>query len=593
MTVTAAPSKASAKPTSKPAAKSSARIVAGVDACGDRVSVVVARAGSSVSSAAPGVQIVEARKFSAADKGGVAAMCERLRVSHIVRVAPADACTARAATVPAGDVPGMLAAAALLAEGELPADVPAHRRAGGVLPMQKTGVRPVLLTAWLRDESQPRIADKIDESWTTPMAALAALRGSATAAVLARPAQNAACILVTGDAATAARVIIEDADDADAWREAIADAIAESASASGTPVPDVDAEAVLSITGGFDDLRSRAPGAKIDDAWLADHAAALGAAMIALDVPAGVAPLAALYAVAPKERVPAPVRLATWMSRPAVAWTVGIAAAILLVAGPWALARQRAVVSTSKAAQLDDAKSQTKDLSLRAAMYEQLEASRLPMTKILADIAGATPVGVTIEDARITVEQGVTLRGVAKSRELVNELEKNLGSTRVFRNIKQNRNESKAGGGAEFDLSAQIEPSQVHLPVKPKEDFATTNLAVRLHGPSASNTNIPVGAKREAPRTSRSSSRSSGSSASDSVDTSRRPAATASAEAPPAVTDAEIAAMDRSTAMKGWSTRRSFLQRNSGLDPTVKQRLEDEVTKLRDRMQKATEGGGK
>jgi len=489
-------------------------------------------------------------------------------------------------------MPGMLAAAALLAEGELPADVPAHRRAGGVLPVQKTGVRPVLLTAWLRDDAHARLADKIDESWTTPMAALAALRGGAPAAVLCRPAQNAACVLITGDTATSARVIIEDGGDSDAWRDALSDTLAESASVAGTQPPEFDAAAVLSIAGGLDDLRSRALGARIEDSWLEDHAAALGAAMIALDVPSGVGPLAALHAVAPKERVPAPVRLATWISRPAITWTVGAAAAILLVAGPWALARQRAVVSTTKAAQLDDAKSQTKDLSLRAAMYEQLEASRLPMTKVLADIAGATPVGVTIEDARITVEQGVTLRGVATSRELVNELEKNLGSTRVFRNIKQNRNESKAGGGAEFDLSAQIEPSQVHLPVKPKEDFATTNLAVRLHGPGASNTNIPVGAKREAPRTSRSSSRSSGSS-SDSVDTSRRPAATASAEVPPAVTDAEIAAMDRTTAMKGFSTRRNFLQRNSGLDPTVKQRLEDEVTKLRERMQKAGEGGGK
>lgn len=591
MTATTAQANTSSTPTPKAAAKPSTRVVAGIDACGDRVSVVVARAGSGAGPSAQSVQIVEARRFAAADKAGIAAMCERLRVSHIVRVAPADACTARAATVPASDMAGMLAAAALLAEGELPADIPAHRRAGGVLPVQKTGVRPVLLTGWLRDETHPRVTEKTGEAWTTPMAALAALRGSAPVAVLARPAQNAACILMTGDAGTSARVIIEDANETDAWRDAISDAVMEASAASGVLTPDLDLGAVLSIPGGFDDLRSRALGARIDDSWLSDHAVALGAAMVGLDSPAGIAPLAALHAIAPKERVPAPVRFATWVSRPTIAWTVGAAAAVLLVAGPWALARQRAEVSAAKAAQLDDAKSQTKDLSLRAAMYEQLEASRLPMTKILADIAGATPVGVTIEDARITVEQGVTLRGVATNRELVNEFEKNLGSTRVFRNIKQNRNESKVGGGAEFDLSAQIEPSQVHLPVKPKEDFAATNLAVRLHGPGASNTSMPVGAKREAPRT-RSSSRSSGTS-SDAVDTSRRPAATASAEAPPAVTDAEIAAMDRTTAMRGFSTRRQFLQRNLGLDPTIKQRLEDEVTKLRDRMQKAAEGGGK
>lgn len=570
--------------------KVSGKLVAAVDAVGSRVSVVVARAAGPSGA----VHVVEARKFSAGDKTGVGALCERLKVASVVRVAPADACTARAASVPSGDAAGMLAAASLLAEGELLSDVPAHRRAGGLLPGHREarpGVRAVLLTAWVRGEGGARLTEKAEERWTTPPAALAALRGTAALAYTARPEQNAVCVLVTGEAATVARVVVEDGEDTAAWNAAVSQVVHDSGTAAGALGLDVSAGEVIHIAGGLDDLRGRVQGARVDEAWLTEYGIALGAAMVALDAPSGIAPLASMHAVAPRERVPAPVRIASWISRPAVAWTIGTAAALVLVAGPWALARQRAEISTGKAGQLEEAKSKTKDLGLRAAAYEQLEVARWPMTKVLADIAGAAPVGVTIEDARVSVEQGVTLRGVAKSRELVNELERNLGATKVFRSIKQNRNESKAGGGAEFDLSAQVDTSQVHMPVKPVEDFAAKNLAARLHGDGASNTAMPVGAKRAAPAGSRGSGRAS--SGSDTVDTSRRGASAPSAEAPPALTDAEINAMDRSTAMKGWSTRRSFLQRNSGIDPTVKQRLEDEVTKLKDRMQKAGEGGEK
>ncbi len=571
--------------------KTAGRLTAGIDTYADRTSVVVVRA-AGAGSTLGAVQVVEARSFAAADKAGVAAMCERLRVSLVVRAAPADACTARAATIPTGEAAGMLAAAALLAESEVPADVPAHRRAGGLLPARPgASVRDALLTGWMRAETPARLTDKVDECWTTPMACLAALRGGNPLAVLCRPHQNASCILASGDAGTVARVLIEDADDTGAWQQSVDQGIADACDAANVSAAITDVHDGFSIAGGMDDLRARALGARVDDEWLKLHAVALGAAMAGLDCPPGLAPLASLHAVAPKERVPAPIRFASWISRPSVAWPIGAAAALVLLAGPWALAHQRASVATGKAAQLDDAKSQTKDLGLRAAAYEQLEVARWPMTKVLADVAGAAPVGITIEDARVSTEQGVTLRGVAKSRELVNELEKNLGATRVFRNIKQNRNESKPGGGAEFDLSAQVDVYQVHAPVKPVKDFATKSLAVELYGDGASNTTIPVGAKRQAPVGSRASSRFS-SPSSDTVDTNRR-TTTASSEVPPAVTDADINAMDVGAAMKGWTTRKNFLQRNAGIDPTIKARLEDEITKMKERQRKASEGGNK
>ena len=188
---------------------------AGVDHVGDHVFVVVVRADPG-----GGAQVVEAQKFALADRAGAVAMCERLRAGRVVRVAPAAECTARIGSVPAGGIASMLDAAALLAEAELPTDAPAHRRAGGVLPDRAGGsVRPVLLTAWMGKGAHPRLSERTDESWTTPMAALSALRGTGAGVVLVRKDQGAVSVLLTGAERTVARVVVEDASDDDAWRE--------------------------------------------------------------------------------------------------------------------------------------------------------------------------------------------------------------------------------------------------------------------------------------------------------------------------------------------------------------------------------------
>jgi hypothetical protein len=66
-----------------------------------------------------------------------------------------------------------------------------------------------------------------------------------------------------------------------------------------------------------------------------------------------------------------------------------------------------------------------------------------------------------------------------------------------------------------------------------------------------------------------------------------RPAASPPGEAPPPLTDEQIAKMDKPVATKEWVNRKTFPQKNPTLDAATKSRLEEEVRKLREQMDKA------
>jgi hypothetical protein len=64
-------------------------------------------------------------------------------------------------------------------------------------------------------------------------------------------------------------------------------------------------------------------------------------------------------------------------------------------------------------------------------------------------------------------------------------------------------------------------------------------------------------------------------------DLSPKPVA-APGSAPAPISDADIAAMDRTTAIKEWTTRKTAASK-PGVDPAIKQRLEDEASKCKAR----------
>ena len=228
-------------------------------------------------------------------------------------------------------------------------------------------------------------------------------------------------------------------------------------------------------------------------------------------------------------------------------------------------------------------------------MYEQVGLSRLPMTKLIADIGNAAPVGVTVQDLRLSAEQGVTIRGVADSRALLNQFERSLFETKLFANAPSPRWRETEGGKGEFDIT--VKAANPHTPVKPATDFVAQPLAVRLYGAGASNKATPLGVKAEATRRAASDKEGAQAGATSRADSGRRPAASPSEAPPAAVTDEEIARMDVGQLIKGWSTRKAYVQKNPGLDAASRERLQSEERKMRERQDalksgKPKSGGG-
>jgi hypothetical protein len=235
--------------------------------------------------------------------------------------------------------------------------------------------------------------------------------------------------------------------------------------------------------------------------------------------------------------------------------------------------------------QLQRARESTRDIELKAALYKQVAGVRLPMSKLLSDISSAAPVGVLIEELRITPEKGVSLRGTAASRDLVNKLEQAIIDCKVFSDVKRTRVDDQQDGSVAIDFEFKV--AKPHEPFANAPDFATESLAEKLYGKGASNTAIPVGAvvqKATPPKTA-----TTGGSAT----ASRRPAATPSDAPPPAVTEEEIAKMSNSELLKGWTSRNAYLKKFPGLEAPVRDRLKAEEEKMKEQQRKLREGAAK
>src|SRR5262249_49302861 len=161
-----------------------------------------------------------------------------------------------------------------------------------------------------------------------------------------------------------------------------------------------------------------------------------------------------------------------WLGRPGNAWGAVAAACVLMLLGPLGLAAARKTILEHRAKQVQDLKVGAEGLEKKAAMYEQFNISRWPMTKLLSEVSQATPVGVVMTNLQITNGQGVIMQGTAESPEQINKLVDNLSATRVFGNVSPNRVDTKSESVTEFDLSAKV--LQPNLPAKTTEEMDFT-----------------------------------------------------------------------------------------------------------------------
>jgi hypothetical protein len=541
-----------------------------------------------------GLAFLEARSFAPGDAQGVRELLRRHRVDEVVRLAPADETICKCVAVPTGSPDSVADALVLLGEAQLPDGLPRHRRASGVIPdRDRGGFQTGMLLGWKATAGPlpPPLDEGADERWTGVPAALAMLSGTTSLAVHADA--GTVTVVARGPARTLARVLI-----ADAARDGSA-AVRETAEAVGlnpeeTPWDEglrLDNQAMQSLANTVNRLPQESP-------WIQKFGLALGAAMVAASENPATRPLAGLSAVQPQDRVSLVEHALTWLSSPARAYAAIATAVALALLGPLGVSWGRAMILAGKTAGLDDQSEQRAELARQAALYEALEQARWPMTKLLADLASATPVGVVLDGVRLSPESGIALDGTAQTSEQLNQLQANFNKTGMFRDIRIDRAESTSDG-VKFSVSGKV--VNPHAKTARIEDFAAKPLAERLYGPGASNsaysgsTHADAGGRAGRPRGGdRTAERPAGGNGSGDAGARPpdRPSGSTSASVPAALSDAAIAAMDPKDAGKAWAERKSYLRTARDPDQATKDRINAEIDKLFARFRAGSGGGG-
>lgn len=508
-------------------------------------------------------------------------------VTRLFRIIPGAGTVCRVGSVPAGSMEEVAAAVGFLAEAQLPEALPAHRRGAGVIPeSDHGGARSVLLTGWNGSpgEDPARLCgESVEETWVSVPAALAFLRvpGEEVAAY-ADVNDGSISVIAERSDRVGARVVLEDNTDPTAWSAAFEETLTDagvgesSARAQRGHALYIEDKTLLRI-------REEVLGAETDRQWLDHFGVSLGAALLwATRNPASTG-LARLHLTPPKRRESVVSHAANWLGSPKRAIPAAVIAALLLLLIPWGTSHARLLILERKAEGLREQKNKRVDLDRKSALYKQLELNRWPMTKLLAHIASATPMEVTVTSLTISPEVGITMQGNAKSQDDVIQLEANLNKLGLFaENFKRKRLDTKSGAGVEFDIAVSPRAAKLHAPFVPFKDadyngdYASETLAERLYGKGALNTAVeaPVDKNSKTGRRPRSTD-------SEPRAEERKPSGS---ELPPPLTADQIAKMDRSTAMKEMVNRSAYIKKTPTLDTATKQRLEDEVSKTKDRL---------
>lgn len=545
-------------------------------------------------------RVVEARSFDSDHPPELAPMLRTLGITELTRVAPASGTLCRTVSIPVASTPDsepqIAGAIALLAEAELPAALPAHRRAGGLIGEPMTdGARTALLTGWMDSAPVEPISKDIPERWTTPVAALAALWGGRGAlAWCGSPDDGAASVVASSPAGVAARVVRADHESEARFGEDVREAVHEVFERLSAEAPALGTGPVSIGPGAMSSLRGRVSGLREDDAWFSNYAIALGAAMLAGDPSPCVRGLASLSDARPKQALTPGAKAVAWASEPGRAYAAIVACAVLLLLVPLGLTWARWKVLSSRVQQIQDRSGGRDELERKAALYNQLAVSRWPMTKLLNDMSTLAPVGVSLQNVRLSPGQPVTLKGLAKSQELVTAFQNALNTSHIFRKAIVIRTETK-DSGVDFDLTAEVASPFVPHPVvadadlAKDTDFAAKPLAVRLYGAGASNDSTEVQAARSS-RNRRGDRGNGDTKRPDPASSDRK--ATPSDSVPPPVTDEQIAKMDLATSQREWVSRKTYAPKHPNLDAATKARLDDEWPKIKARFEQLNKGGG-
>lgn len=543
----------------------------------------------------------EQRRFSAAEFAAIRGWLRDRGVGVVVRVAPARQVLVRMVKPPddVRDRAALASAMELLAESELPSHLPWYRRAGGVIAGD---VPAAMVIGWhgpaaTSVEPDPLAAalEGVRQIWSTEAVALAWMLRSGRRdgvrwlASLNRTA-GAAVLALRADDRVVMRSLRVPSTDAERWIAGINAALAELARAAGEGVtaPTLQTTELDGLVGS--DLR---PGG-------AESGAAIPAALVEAFSTAdpAVRALFNLHASEPRRSEGLATAAITWFSHPvrAAAVVAACIAALLLV--PLGVAYARHSALQKQAAGIEGLDERLMQAEQRAAFYALLREKRWPMSKLVADIAMSAPEGVTLDLLEINQGEAISIRGVAKSNDLVSTFRENLEKTKVFDGI-ATPNLGSSPDGVQFQVQARVSPTGAVYRGNVIDDFAANPLGKRMYGDAwtgESGRSVDHadadGESRDRDEPRRETSRTSSSGSESRESGSRSGSSSAPAPTiPPPLSDDDIAKLDATKAMLEFAKRKQAAGQ-PGLDASTKQRLLDESEKARQRMSEARKGGG-
>lgn len=587
------------------------RAVAAVHLATDRGSAVAWVVASGLAAAgqdAPPAGQPEQRRFAASEFAALRAWLRERGVGVVIRVAPSAQVLVRTVKAPeeVRDRVALASAMELLAESELPAHLPWYRRTGGVVP----GPSPAaLVVGWHRPatglaETDP-LAGALEgfrQIWSSEAVALAwmlrdaAGQASVFMASLDRAAGAAVLAMRAGER-LAVRALRAPTDDEQRWSAAINAALAELARGLGDGVaaPRIDPGQADRLMRGSAGQRLRSePDEAIPIALVQAFATGDPAARALFN----------LHASEPRRSEGLARATVGWLSHPvrAVVVTAACIGALLLV--PLGVAYARHTLLKQQMAGVTGLEERLREAERRVAFYGLLREKRWPMTKLLADIATCAPEGITLDVLEINQGEPISIRGVARSNDLVSTFRENLIKTKVFDSV-ATPNLGSTADGVQFQVQARVSATGATYRGNIIDDFAARPLGKRLYGDAwIPDDRDDAGGEDDAgeasPRSGRAGahappSREPSSTLRADGDSQRggRAAESSAATVPPPMSDAEIARLDRTQAMLEWAKRKKAAT-TAGLDPATAQRLRDESDKAKARMDalKESAGGG-
>lgn len=515
----------------------------------------------------------------------------------------------------------LVTALRVLGDGELPERVPAWRRACGALPSAGGG-KTAILSAWMPGDGD-LVSEGTETTYATAAAALGMAASMAEGCVFASDeAQGVLIVAANGPEGMLVRALRE-APGVVGSDAHISKRLGEAAAAVGLSEGFVR-EALSGWGGPWEGRRVgwssgiAAALARAMDGWpkdSGDAAAALlpaCAAMLALSEDAATRSLAGIRLGRPVEKATAVQRIDAWLVSPRHVAAACVVCLLLLLFAPLLAAKVREAMLSGKVQRAEDLRAQYEADAKTAAIYRQLNERVWPMTKMLAEVTAAAPVHVVLESVRMdssaqldiegfvqVAPRGPTIEGPPEG--LLTQYEASLNKLGTLGAVTVVRREV-VGDSVEFQISAQVRnpTARASLPM----DYSEMTLAEVLYGEGASNTATPIlaaagGSSGRTRPTASSSPRDSGArdaavESGRSASSDRRPsgeAGPASIDGVPApLTDEQIAAMDRATAMREWSTRRSA-SRDEKNDAETRARLAAEAEKLNEHFRSMGSGG--